>query len=90
MHSRLLEHFGDCIVITHINGKSNVVTFRNTASAILHDFYNSQQKHDLSTEKMRLVQAASKLKMSDIKLVQIENNCYPSYDDFESQYKCIS
>ena len=28
--------------------------------------------------------------MSDIKLVETENNCYPSYDDFESQDKCIS
>ena len=39
---------------------------------------------------MRLVQTASKLIMSDIKLVETENNCYPSYDDFESQDKCIS
>ena len=28
--------------------------------------------------------------MSDIKLVETENNCYPSHDDFESQDKCIS
>ena len=84
------EHFGDPLVITHINGKSNVVTFRNTAAAILQDFYNSQQKPDLSSEKIRLVQTPSKLIMSDIKLVETENNCYPSYDDFESQDKCIS
>ena len=48
MCSKLKEHFGDGLVITHINGKSNVVTFRNTAAAILQDFYNSQQKPDLS------------------------------------------
>ena len=57
---------------------------------ILQDFYQSQQKPDLSSEKIRLVQSASKLIMSDIKLVETENNCYPSYDDFESQDKCIS
>ena len=90
MYSKLKEHFGDHIVITHINGKSNVVTFRNTAAAILQDFYNSPQKHDLSSGKIRLVQTASKLIMSDIKLVETENNCYSSYDDFESQDKCIS
>ena len=90
MCSKLKEHFGDRLVITHINGKSNVVTFRNTAAAILQDFYNSQQKPDLSSEKIRLVQTASKLITSDIKLVETENNCYPSYDDFESQDKCIS
>ena len=47
MCSKLKEHFGDRLVITHINGKSNVVTFRNTAAAILQDFYNSQQKPNL-------------------------------------------
>ena len=90
MCSILKEHFGDRLVITHINGKSNVVTFRNTAAAILHDFYSSQQKPDRSSEKIRLIQTASKLIMSNIKLVETGNNCYPSYDDFESQDKCIS
>ena len=61
MCSKLKEHFGDRLVITHINGKSNVVTFRNTAAAILQDFYNSQQKPDLSLEKIRLIQTASNL-----------------------------
>ena len=84
------EHFGDHLVITHINGKSNIVSFKNTCAAILQDFYNSQQKPDLSSQKIRLVQTASKLIMSDIKLVETENNCYPSYGDFESQDKCIS
>ena len=90
MCSKLKEHFGDCLVITHINRKSVVVTFRNTAAAILQDFYNSQQKPDLSSEKIRLIQTASKLIMIDIKLVETENNCYPSYVDFELQDKCIS
>jgi len=33
--SRLLEHSGDRILIKEINGKSNVVTFRTTAKAVL-------------------------------------------------------
>lgn len=31
MKNKLKEHFGSTIVITEINGKSNVVTFRSTA-----------------------------------------------------------
>jgi hypothetical protein len=30
MKNRLKEHFGDKIIISEINGKQNVVTFRNT------------------------------------------------------------
>jgi hypothetical protein len=39
MKERLLEHFGDRIIITEINGKTNVVTFRGLASSMIHDFY---------------------------------------------------
>lgn len=40
-----------------INGKPNVVTFRNKAKAVLHDFY-SRQKADPDTEKMKLIRDA--------------------------------
>ena len=42
--------FGDTIIETEIDGKPNVVTFRNKAKVVLHDFC-SQQKADLDTEK---------------------------------------
>ena len=73
------EHFGDRIVVTHVNGKSNVVTFRNTAKAILHEFYSSQRKPDPSTENMRFVQTAAKLVMSDIKSVEPRSDLLPKF-----------
>ena len=41
MCSKLKECFGDRIVITHINGKSNVVTFRNTYTGFLQESANA-------------------------------------------------
>ncbi|KAH3821387.1 hypothetical protein DPMN_123151 [Dreissena polymorpha] len=38
--NKLKEHFGDSVIITDINGKADVVTFRRTAASILHDFYS--------------------------------------------------
>ena len=38
LQARLVEHFGDQIVICNANGKSNVITFVETASTILHEF----------------------------------------------------
>ncbi len=35
----LLGHFGSDVLISQVKGKQNVVTFRRTASAILHDFF---------------------------------------------------
>ncbi|CAH3129009.1 unnamed protein product [Porites lobata] len=50
MKARLQEHFGDQIIITEINGKPNVVTFRSTVANILHDFHAQPKNVDLETK----------------------------------------
>ena len=35
MKNKLKEHFGDKIIISEINGKQNVVTFRKTVCSVL-------------------------------------------------------
>jgi len=44
MKKRLQEHFGEKILLTEINGKPNVATFRTTARTVLHDYYKQQQQ----------------------------------------------
>ena len=44
IQSELKRHFGHRIIITEICGKQNVVTFRSTASKILHDFHQEKNK----------------------------------------------
>jgi hypothetical protein len=39
MKIKLKRHYGMSIIITELNGKENVVTFRQTAATILHSFY---------------------------------------------------
>jgi len=82
MQQKLHEHFGEQIVLTEINGKPNVVTFRTKASALLQDFY-SHQKADPETDKMRLIKTASKLILEDIKAVETSNVVYPSLESDE-------
>ena len=66
MNKRLIDHFKDRIIITELAGKSNVVTFRSTASVILHQFYESPKNEDSESEKYRLIETAAKL----IKMMQ--------------------
>ena len=54
INEKLLDRFGDKIVVTEINGTQNVVTVRHTASAILRDFYQQPKDIDPETEKLRL------------------------------------
>ena len=54
------EHFCDNLLITEIDGKANVVTFRKTAASILHDFHN-QQKDAPIIKKFNIIKAAAML-----------------------------
>lgn len=85
MKKRLEEHFGTAIVLTEINGKANVVTFRTKARVVLQEYYNKQQLDKCTDEeKIKLVQAAAKLIKEDIKSIETSHEVYPSCDDLES------
>uniref|UniRef100_UPI00358F3F63 uncharacterized protein n=1 Tax=Myxine glutinosa TaxID=7769 RepID=UPI00358F3F63 len=90
MKKKLLEHFGNSIIVTEINGKPNVVTFRNTASSILQGFYQRPQKQDTNSEKMSLIETAAKLIKSDIKSMTTSKCAYPSPCDLSSVNDNIS
>ncbi len=85
MKKRLQEHFGEKIILTEINGKPNVATFRTTARAVLHEYYKQQQQENTTEEKMKLVQAAARLIKEDIKSITMTHDIYPSCDDIRSQ-----
>ena len=84
MKKRLIDHFKDRIIITELAGKSNVVTFRSTASVILHQFYESPKNEDSESEKYRLIETAAKLIKNDAKLMRTDSSVYPSSKEIRS------
>ena len=52
---KLQEQLKDEIIVTEINGKPNVVTFRMITAKIMQNFYNKRKK------KERIILAASKI-----------------------------
>lgn len=81
MKTKLEKHFGDRILITEFNRKTNVVTFRSTASKILHDFHHQQQQLDIKDETKHVIETAAKLIKSHIKEIQESKDTYPEYND---------
>lgn len=78
MKIKLIEKFGDQIIIAEINSKPDVVTFKPKASNILNAFMNTSKKgNDIDEDKVRLVQTAAKLTKADIKDIKIHRNTYP-------------
>ena len=72
-------------MITDINGKPNVVTFRTTAAAILQEFYIQQDDVDIEEQKMNIIKTAAKLIKKDLKSLPTSSGNYPTIDtDAES------
>ena len=73
---------------TEINGKSNVVTFRNKAATVIQEFYNQTKSADLNTEKLKMIQTTAKLIQDDIKSVETSADVYPVFETFQSEDDC--
>ena len=67
MRKKLLEHLGDSIVMTNINGRADAVTFRNSVPNILQTFYNTPKLDDEVIEKRRIIRTAAALMKADVK-----------------------
>ena len=91
MKVKLQELYGDRIIITEINGKANVVTFRSTAKAVLRDFYQQEKiESDADVEKIRVVKTAATLIKNDIKVIETTNTVYPTCEEMASEDACIN
>lgn len=84
MKEELQKYFGEELYITDLDGKSNVVTFRKTASSILHNFY-LRQVNDEDGQKKMIIETAAELIKNDIKLQAASRVQYPSHDDIASR-----
>ena len=81
MKEKLKEHFGDRIVVTNVNGRPNVVTFKTTADAILQEFHAQSFGKDQEEEKMSIIRTAAKLIKQDIKAIVTSDTSYPKVDE---------
>ncbi|CAG2233051.1 MOGS [Mytilus edulis] len=90
MKQKVQEHYGSSILITELNGKQNVVTFRQTASTIIHNFYTeSKLKKSDEDHKLFLLKTAAALIKSEIRSMPVDKNYYPSNNDILSHEKHI-
>ena len=81
MKEELLGHLKNEIVITEINGRSNVVTLKSTADSILQEFHKSQVANkSQEEEKQMIIQTAARLIKQEIKSVTTSGTSYPQVD----------
>ena len=85
MKKKLISHFGENIVIASVQGKSDVVLLRRTATQILHQFHSTRRDENNEDEKARIIRTAAELILTDIKNVSSRKTMiYPSILELES------
>ena len=90
MKRRLLDYFGERVIITEMKGKPNIITLRSTASNILQKFYSLPKPEDTEQQKLRVIETAAKLIHTDIKTVDTRKDIYPSAEDISTPEKRLT
>lgn len=85
MKQKLKDYYGDGIVISGKRGTADVVTLKQTASAILHDFNQQPKPCDPEIQKLRLIKTAADLILSDIKSLSCTKESYPDIASMDDQ-----
>ena len=84
MKRRIQEYLGDKIIITNINGKADVVTFRSTAATILQAFHEEPNSTVPKAEELRIITTAANLIKNNIKCMVSSKAYYPTPEDIAS------
>jgi hypothetical protein len=85
--NKLKEHFGDKIIISELNGKQNVVIFRNTVRSILQEFFEQSNSYQSTEEeKLSIIKTAAKILKTEILSSEVSMKAlYPSLDEISAQ-----
>ena len=78
MKQKIYEYFGNKVVLTELEGKTNIVTLQNSAANILHEFFIQSQNENMDDNKLHFIEAAAKLIKCDIRsLTKEDKTIYP-------------
>ena len=59
LKKKIIERFGDNVVIAEIDGRPDVITMRPTMTKILHNFYYERKVNSTHKEEIWLVKGAA-------------------------------
>ena len=79
-----LKYRYDSIYFAEISGRSDVVCFRDMATYILSEAWYNSRKEDKIEDAERIITAAAKLIMADIRQKNYDMDYYPTHNDIVS------
>jgi len=87
LEQKLHEHYQDFIFFAEVEGRGNVLCFRNMASYIINDKWHSERKGNIEEEAKCIVCAAAKIIRAEIREKTYDTQFYPSNEDIANVKK---
>ena len=66
LKTKFIDHYGESLIISNMDGLNDVLYLRKSANKLLHDFFEEERKLDTGDEKNRILKLAANLIKSDI------------------------
>jgi hypothetical protein len=84
----LISKFGDNVFFSHVQGKNDVICFKDVAVCIINDKWYQERKVDVGDESQRIVVAAARLLKDSIRRQHFDTDVYPEPSDVGDLSKC--
>ena len=81
LKQKLQDHYRDHLSFAEVNGRKNVVCFRDMASLIINDKWYEAKRDNIEGESERIVLAAAKIIKAQIREMSYSMGFHPSNDD---------
>ena len=85
--SKLCSHYGDSIVIANMEGREDVLYFKESANNLLYKFYQVGRKDAIESDKQRVIKLAASLIKNDISDLASNRNQYFSLDNIAENHQ---
>ena len=90
MKRKIIDHFGEEVLISNSQTKEDVVTLKSTAKKILSEYLASPELDSEEDKKQVLLDTAAKLIKNDIKGAVASKDCYPDVEDIRDIEKNVN
>ena len=81
LKQRLTDHYGDHVFFAEIQGRKNVVCFRNMADYIINEKWYCDRKSDSKQDAYRIIHAAARIIREEMRAATFPKVEYPSAGD---------
>ena len=83
LKQKLQEHYKEFISFAEVQGRANVVCFRNMVDFLINETWHAQQKESIAEESPHIITTAAKMIQAEIRDSKGNMEYYPANEDIK-------